>query len=427
MALDASLVKAIMDAVDERFDEQIDATTELVRIPSTRYQEAPAQDFMARLYREQQLSVDRWQIHLDDIRHLPGFSPTQQDYVNAWNVVGSWRPTRPTGRSLILNGHIDVVPEGPLEMWHAPPFHPHIKDGWLYGRGAADMKAGLMLNHYALIALRRLGYRPAGDVHLQSVVEEECTGNGALACLQRGYRADAVLIPEPSSHTLTVAQVGVMWCQVQVTGHPVHVYQAEAGSNAIESAFRLIQALRALEVDWNERKRHDPHFHSHHHPANFNVGKIQGGDWASSVPAWCRFDVRVGVLPSMTLQQARREVEDCVRQAAAQDAYLSNSPPAVVWEGFQAEPYVLENHEQIRAVLDAAHRSVFGEGLKDVSSTATADNRMFGLYAGIPALVYGPKSRDIHGFDECVELDSVRRITQSTALFVAQWCGLEAT
>ena len=174
-------------------------------------------------------------------------------------------------------------------------------------------------------------------------------------------------------------------------------------------------------------KRHDPHFHSHHHPANFNVGKIQGGDWASSVPAWCRFDVRVGVLPSMTLQQARREVEDCVRQAAAQDAYLSNSPPAVVWEGFQAEPYVLENHEQIRAVLDAAHRSVFGEGLKDVSSTATADNRMFGLYAGIPALVYGPKSRDIHGFDECVELDSVRRITQSTALFVAQWCGLEAT
>ncbi len=425
MALDAQLVKAIMDAVDERFDEQIEVTSELVRIPSTRFQEAPAQDFMARLYREQQLSVDRWQIHLDDIRHLPGYSPTQQDYADAWNVVGSWRPANPAGRSLILNGHIDVVPEGPLEMWHAPPFQPHIKDGWLYGRGAADMKAGLVLNNYALMALRRLGYRPAGDVHLQSVVEEECTGNGALACLQRGYRADAALIPEPSSHTLTVAQVGVMWCQVRVTGHPVHVYQAEAGSNAIESAFRLIQALRALEVDWNERKRFDAHFHGHHHPANFNVGKIQGGDWASSVPAWCSFDVRVGVLPSMTLQQARRELEDCVRQAAAADAYLSNSPPAVIWEGFQAEPYVLQNHEQIRAVLDAAHRNVFGEGLKDVASTATADNRMFGLYAGIPALVYGPKSRDIHGFDECVELDSVRRITQSTALFIADWCGLQ--
>jgi acetylornithine deacetylase len=263
MTLAAEVVKQIMDAVDARFDEQIAVTADLVRIPSTRYHEAPAQDFMARLYRDQQLSVDRWQIRLDDIRHLPGYSPTQQDYADAWNVVGAWRPTNAQGRSVILNGHIDVVPEGPLDMWKRPPFAPEVRAGWLYGRGAGDMKAGLVLNHYALLALRRLGYRPAGEVYLQSVVEEECTGNGALACLQRGYRADAALIPEPSSHRLTVAQVGVMWFQVKVTGHPVHVYQADAGSNAIESAFRLIQALRELEKDWNARKSQDTHFHAH--------------------------------------------------------------------------------------------------------------------------------------------------------------------
>jgi acetylornithine deacetylase len=425
MSLAVDVVKQIMDAVDARFDEQIAVTADLVRIPSTRYQEAPAQDFMARLYREQQLSVDRWQIHLDDIRHLPGYSPMQQDYEDAWNVVGAWRPTNPQGRSVILNGHIDVVPEGPHDMWQRPPFAAEVRDGWLYGRGAGDMKAGLVLNNYAMLALRRLGYRPAAEVYLQSVVEEECTGNGALACLQRGYRADAALIPEPSSHVLTVAQVGVMWFQVKVTGHPVHVYQADAGSNAIESAFRLIQALRELEKDWNARKVDDAHFHDHHHPANFNVGKINGGDWASSVPAWCTFDMRVGVLPSMSLQQARREVEDCVRNAAAHDPFLGNSPPSVLWEGFQAEPFVLCGHDQVRAVLDAAHRTVFGKPLQDEISTATADNRFFGLYAGIPALVYGPKSKDIHGFDECVELESVRRITQSTALFLADWCGLE--
>ncbi len=425
MTLAPDVAKNIMDAVDARFDEQTSVTADLVRIPSTRYNEAPAQDFMARLYREQQLSVDRWQIRLDDIRHLPGYSPLQQDYENAWNVVGAWRPTSSQGRSAILNGHIDVVPEGPHDMWQRPPFAPEVRDGWLYGRGAADMKAGLVLNHYALLALRRCGYRPAAEVYLQSVVEEECTGNGALACLQRGYRADAALIPEPSSHALTVAQVGVMWFQVKVTGHPVHVYQADAGSNAIESAFRLIQALRELETNWNARKSEDAHFHDHHHPANFNVGKIHGGDWASSVPAWCTFDMRVGVLPSMSLQQARREVEDCVRNAAARDPYLGNSPPALLWEGFQAEPFVLSGHEKVRAVLDAAHRTVFGKPLADERSTATADNRFFGLYAGIPALVYGPKSKDIHGFDECVELESVRRITQSTALFLADWCGLE--
>ena len=90
----------------------------------------------------------------------------------------------------------------------------------MYGRGAGDMKAGLIGNVFALRALAALGFKPAADVYQQSVVEEECTGNGALACLQRGYRADAALIPEPSAGVLTVAQVGVMWFQVKVTGHP---------------------------------------------------------------------------------------------------------------------------------------------------------------------------------------------------------------
>lgn len=425
--LDATLTTQIMTAVDETFDRQTSVLADLVRIPSVRYKEAPAQDMMARLFKEEGLGVDRWQIHIDDIKHLPGYSPKHVDYDDAWNVVGAWRPNSAKGRSLILNGHIDVVPEGPHDMWTAPPFEPRIKDGWMYGRGSGDMKAGLILNHFALIALKRLGWRPAADIYMQSVVEEECTGNGALACLQRGYRADAALIPEPSGGTMTIAQVGVMWFQVRVTGHPVHVYKADAGSNAIESAYRLIQALRELEVQWNARKVNDPHFHDHHHPVNFNVGRIEGGDWASSVPAWCTFDMRAGVLPTQTLAEARRDIEDCVRRAAANDPFLGNAPPTVTWEGFQAEPFVLKNHEQVRAVLADAHQTVFGEALKDRTQTGTADNRFFGLYAGIPALVYGPQSDDVHGFDERVNLESVRKITQATALFIAQWCGLERT
>ena len=93
-------------------------------------------------------------------------------------------------------------------------------------------------------------------------------------------------------------------------------------------------------------------------------------------------------------------------------------------EGFQAEPFVLKNHEQVRVVLAEAHKTVFGSALEDKTSTGTADNRFFGLYAGIPALVYGPQSDDIHGFDERVNLESVRKITQATALFIAEWCGL---
>ena len=238
--LEPALKTKIMNEVDRQFDDQTKVLADLVKIPSTRFREAPAQDMMARLFKEDKLSVDRWQIKIDDLKHLPGYSPHSQDYDDAWNVVGAWRPNSPSsrhgGRTLILNGHIDVVPEGPHDMWSRPPFEPAVKDGWMYGRGAGDMKAGIILNLFALRALRALGYQPASDVYQQSVVEEECTGNGALACLQRGYRADAALIPEPSSGVLTVAQVGVMWFQVKVTGHPVHVYKADAGSNAIESS-----------------------------------------------------------------------------------------------------------------------------------------------------------------------------------------------
>ena len=421
----ADLDRRILDAVDARFDEQLRFLADLTRMPSLRCAEAPAQDFMADAMRARGLSVDRWKIEVDDIRHLPGFSPVAVSYDNAWNVVGTHRPRAAKGRSLILNGHIDVVPTGPVDMWTNPPFEPVVRDGWMYGRGAGDMKAGLAANLFALDALRAAGVAPAADVHLQSVVEEECTGNGALACLQRGYRADAALIPEPSAGVLTIAQVGVMWFQVKVTGHPVHVYKADAGSNAIESAFRLIQQLRELEKKWNEKKAHDKHFCDHHHPVNFNVGKIAGGDWASSVPAWCTFDMRVGVLPSQTLKECRQEIEDLIRTAAARDPFLGNNPPSVTWEGFQAEPFVLKNHEHVRAVLAEAHKTVFGSALEDKTSTGTADNRFFGLYAGIPALVYGPQSDDIHGFDERVNLESIRKITQSTALFIAEWCGLE--
>ncbi|MEA2809546.1 MAG: acetylornithine deacetylase, partial [Rhodospirillaceae bacterium] len=159
--LEPSLKTKIMDAVDHRFDDQTKVLADLVKIPSTRFREAPAQDMMARLFKEDGLGVDRWQIKIDDLKHLPGYSPHSQDYDDAWNVVGAWRPSSPSskngGRSLILNGHIDVVPEGPHDMWSRPPFEPAVKDGWMYGRGAGDMKAGLILNVFALRALRALG------------------------------------------------------------------------------------------------------------------------------------------------------------------------------------------------------------------------------------------------------------------------------
>jgi acetylornithine deacetylase len=363
-------------------------------------------------------------VDIDQIRHLPGSSPVHVTYENAWNVVGKRRAADPTGRSLILNGHIDVVPAGPLDMWTTPPFEPRQADGWLYGRGAGDMKAGLAACLAALDAFDRAGLRPAADITVQSVVEEECTGNGALACLARGYRADAVLIPEPLHEQLIRAQIGVIWFQVHVRGIPVHVADAGSGRNAIEAAYGIMEALHELEHDWNARKDRYPPYETMEHPINLNVGRIEGGDWASSVPAWCTFDVRVAIFPGQDIADAKREIEDRIRDASRKNAFLQNNPPEVAYNGFEAEGYILKNAEEPVAALSRAHEAVFSAPLIEIASTATTDARFFGLYGDMPALVYGPKAELSHGFDERVSLESLRQVTKTMTLFIADWCGV---
>ncbi|SDE05414.1 ArgE/DapE family deacylase [Rhodospira trueperi] len=424
-ALDPTLSRDILSAVDDGFAEQVSFLEDLVRFPSVRGQEHTAQDFMHDALAARGYAMDRWTIDVESIRHHPGFSPVTVDYSHALNVVGSHRPRETAGRSLILNGHMDVVPTGPVDMWASPPFDPRRDGDWLYGRGAGDMKAGLSANVFAVDALRRLGYRPAAPLYQQSVVEEECTGNGALACLARGYRADAAIIPEPEDDKLVRANVGVIWFQVTVRGTPAHVREAGQGANAIEAAFRLIQGLRGLEADWNARKGDHPHFDHLDAPITFNPGKIAGGDWASSVPAWCTFDGRFGLYPGVSPRDAAREIEECLRRTAAADPFMANQPPEVTYNGFMAEGYVLEEGSEAERTLGRAHASAYGQSLEAFTTTSYLDGRVFVLYQDTPCLVYGPRAEAIHAFDERVSLASLRRVTGTIALFIADWCGLE--
>ena len=252
--IEKELSERINNEVDKLFDDQIRFTQKLTRFPSLRGQEHTAQDFLFDELTKRNYALDRWTVNVEDIKDHPGFSPVKVDYSNAINIVGTHRPQKEIGRSLILNGHIDVVPEGPYEMWSRNPFDPAIEGDWMYGRGGADMKAGIVANIFAMDAIRNLGYQPAARVHIQSVVEEECTGNGALACLVRGYNAEAAIIPEPVDDKLVRGNVGVLWFKVSVKGLPVHVREAGSGQNAIEACFPIIKALRKLEEAWNAEK-----------------------------------------------------------------------------------------------------------------------------------------------------------------------------
>jgi len=269
------------------------------------------------------------------------------------------------------------------------------------------------------------GLEQAATGYLQSVTEEACTGNGALACLLKGYRADAVLITEPTGDALTRANVGVLWSTIEVRGRPAHVLESYKGSNAIESMYRVIDALKTLETELNEERRQHRYFEEQTKPITINVGRIEGGDWASAVPSWCRIHVRAGIYPGVDVASAKARVEHAVRSACLDDPMLSNHPPQISYNGFTAEGYVLEEGTDAEKCLAWAHQSIRNRALGSVVLRAYLDARVFALYDDTPALVYGPMCERIHGFDERVNLESVREVTKTVALFMATWCGLQ--
>ena len=425
MPLDPDLKSRILQAVEDGFAEQVSFTQKLVQMPSLRGHEHAIQDLLFRSLQSRGYAMDRFKMDRAAIEAHPGGSKYSDDHSDAPIVVGIHRPRDEAGRSLILQSHLDVVPEGLHDMWDDPPFSAKIDGDWMYGRGAGDMKAGAAANIFALDALRRIGLQPAATVYVQSVVEEESTGNGALQTFLQGYTADAVFIPEPEEEMLVRANTGVIWFQVQVRGVPVHVREMGEGANAIDAATRVMTALREMEEDWNAEKGDHPHFEDEAHPINLNIGKIEGGDWASSVPSWCNIDCRVSIYPGRNAEDAAREITERVKAFAQTDSFLSNNPPKVVFNGFHAEGYVLEPGSDAEAVLERAHEDAIGAPLQSFMTAGYLDTRVYALYNKIPALCYGPKSRNIHGINESVSLSSVKKITQAMALFIAEWCGTE--
>lgn len=416
--------QAIVDAVEALRPDAVAMLCDLVRFPSLLGDEAPAQVHMKERFEAMGLRVHEFAIDEEKIRAHPGYSPSIVSYAGRSNVVGIHQPRGPVrGKSLILNGHIDVVPVGAGVLWSHPPFQPVIDGDRIYGRGAGDMKAGIVAYSMAFRALQRMGWEPAAPVFLQSVIEEECTGNGALACLVEGYKADAALIPEPVDGVLT-SQMGVMWLAIEVLGVPVHASIAHTGAGAIQFTQYLVGKLMELERRWNEPSARHPHYRGHDHPINFNLGKITGGEWASSVSTQCRADIRLGFYPGTKASDVRREVEALLR--AAHDAHPDKASVRyeVVYKGFQAEGFLVDMDQPMIATLAQSHRDIAGADAVLRASTATTDARFFHLYGRIPATCYGPRHGNGHGIDEWVSIDSMQEVTAVLALFIARWCGL---
>jgi acetylornithine deacetylase len=414
----------VFEAVDDGWEQEVEFLRGLVCRRSLLGEEARVQRFVALQLAELGLEVDVWDIDPAEVARHPAYGPVEWSYAGRPNVAACWPAAEDGGRSLVLQGHVDVVPVTPEHRWTHDPWAGEVADGRMWGRGAADMKAGVAAMIFAARALREAGVRLRGDLTLVSVIEEECTGNGALSALQRGYVADAGLIPEPFGLAALEAQVGVLWARVTVHGQGAHAERATEAQNAVAKAARVVQAIAEIEAEANRAERRAPQFAGTEHPLNYNVGVIRGGDWPSSVPEECVVEVRFAAYPGEDLTEVQGRFRAALLEAVADDPWLAEHPPEVTFHGFRADGFAIARDQPIMQTLAAVHRDVVGGELDLQTFTATTDARLFNLYFDTPTTCYGPLGGNLHAPDEWVDLETVRTTTKVLAAAAMDWCGV---
>lgn len=368
------------------------------------------------------LAPERVPVDPETLAGHPGFAPVPWSYEGRENVAATRPADGGGGRSALLCAHLDVVSPEPLDAWEVDPFDPVARDGWLCGRGAGDMKSGAAAMVYALWAVQRAGFGLAAPVSLCGVIEEECSGNGALACLNAGYDAEAVLIPEPFGPTILTQQLGVLWFKVVVPGAARHVLEAGSGVSAVEKSLQVMRALKALEEDMNASP--PAPWNLEIHPVNLNIGIMRGGDWPSTVPARCELHARLSYYPGQSFEEIKQRVQEIVHAACAADSWLCQHQAAVEFYGFASDGFALDVDDPVLTTLDVAHNDLFGEEAEEYLATCTTDCRAWNLFGRGTATCYGPMAQGIHAAGERVEIKSVINTAKAYALFLSRWCGL---
>ena len=348
-------VRRLARAVDAARDDLVAFLQALVRVPSQTGEEGAVQEVVAARMCADGLETDVWE---PDPAALAPYADqiTAASYAGRSNVVGRLRGDG-DGRSLILNAHIDTVEPGDPAQWTHAPFGGEIVDGHLYGRGACDMKAGLVTNLFALAAVRSAGYAPRGDVVVQSTVSEEDGGAGALAAILRGYRADGAIITEPTCLAVVPAQGGSLMFRLRVPGRSAHAAVRDEGVSAIEKFALLHRALLDFEARRNGEIAH-PLYAPLANKVPINVGIVRGGSWPSSVPEWLVAEGRAGLVPGEELGPFRDALRAEIARAAAADEWLHDHPPAVEWIDGQFAPAEVPADAPLVRLLQSAHAAV---------------------------------------------------------------------
>jgi acetylornithine deacetylase len=415
--------RRVLEYLDAHEADIVGALGELVRIPSVSGsdEENAVQGVLSAQLDDLGVEVDHWQIPLQQTQTMTGFPGVEVDRREAWGLVGRVRGSE-TGTSLMLNAHVDVVPPGDLDAWAADPFSGTVRNGSVWGRGACDMKAGLVASIWAMRALSRVGVPLRGDLLVACVQGEEDGGLGTFAMLQRGWRADACVIPEPTSLDLVPANAGSLTFRLRIHGAATHASRRTAGVSAIEKFWPVFSALRRLEARRNAS--------AHALMARWNVaypievGVIQAGDWASSVPGLLVAEGRCGVALGEAPEDARREFETAIRLACHDDPWLRNHPVDVEWWGGQFAPGETDPMSPIARSVVAAHAEVGGGPQHVWGAPYGSDLRLMNDLGGVPTVHYGPgDARLAHGPQERVPIEELLTASRALAVLALGFCG----
>lgn len=423
MPVDADLVKRISDAVDARRDETVALLQSLVRVPSVTNSEGEVQKVIMNACGVRDLAVDAWEATPDEIAGYHDHVGEQTVYEGRTNVAAVRRGTG-GGRSILLNAHVDTVENGDPATWTHDPLGAEIVGDLLYGRGSCDMKGGLTSYLAAFDALDALGIRLAGDATVLATVGEEDGGVGALSTILRGYKADAVLITEPTRLALVTAQGGSLVFRMTIVGKSAHAAVRDEGVSAFEKFVPIFQDLLAFEAERNAAIDH-PLYAPIANKIPINIGIVRTGVWASTVPESLVAEGRVGLVAGEDVDEFKAQVVDRIMKVANADPWLREHPPMIEWFGGQFAPAETSPDSPIAQSISAAHAAVTGTPPPVEGVTYGADMRLFTLIGDMPCVMYGAGDVTVaHHADEHISITELLTATKTIACMLVDWCGV---
>jgi acetylornithine deacetylase len=414
----------IAHAVATHQQEVIAFLQRLIRVESVTGHEGAVQDLLASELRRWGWLVDQFEPDVSTLKDHPAFVPVEGlSFAGRPNVIATCRGSG-GGRSLLFNGHVDTIPIGPVEAWTHGPLSGAIVDGRVYGRGAADMKGGLAAMTMALRLFLEAGLRPRGDVILEYVVDEELTGYGTLAAVQRGYRAEAGISLETSGLCIQPACIGRLWFTVTLKGLAVGIARHWEGVSAIDKGMQVVQAIKELEqIRW-ATLRH-PLYPDHRAALPCLVCMFHSGTFPSAVADAAILRGSLGVMPHEGVPEVERQVLEQIRRLANSDAWLREHAPVVEFKEVGADgAEIPTDHPIVQTVADG-YRAVLRAEPELSGRTGGADTRYLIKYGKTPTVIFGPgRTSEMHALDEFVPIANLMTATHVLALAIAEWCGV---